>query len=349
MAELGARSFYAGVVNPLQPDPILNHVWVPNQVRTTTAFADRGVPPYTRQVNEQGWMMDREVTVQKLQGTYRIAYLGDSFIEGTCPPEDTVPSIVERSLKVPGFSKVEVINTGTSSYSPTLYYLLLKTKLLQFKPDLVVVTVDMTDAFDDRIYQATLTTDSDGNPVACAPGHPALATHRRTEKGLEELSESQRILAQGAQRSSLLRMVLDITAQIARKRGAKGSAGVPELFAWCDPSPTERGNKETNYTVGMVSRIISLAQSNGIKVVVTAVPHLEQLESRWSVEPMNALASLCAEKKVPFLNPVDVFKKRLGSTPPSAIYIPNDMHFNTRGYRMWGEIQLEFLNTLALP
>lgn len=345
---MGARSFYAGVVNPLQPDSILNHVWVPNQVRTTTAFADRGVPPYTRQVNGQGWMMDREVPVQKAEGAYRIAYLGDSFIEGTCPQEDTVPSIVEHSLKVPGFSSVEVINTGTSSYSPTLYYLLLKTKLLQFKPDLVVVNVDMTDAFDDSIYQATLTTDSDGNPVASAPGHPALATHRRTEKGLEKLSWPQRILTQGSERSSLLRMVLDVTAQVARKRGAKGPDAVPELFAWCDPSRRERGNKETTYTVEMVSRIISLAQSNGIKVVVTAVPHLEQLEGRWSVEPMNALASLCAEKGVPFLNPMDAFKKRLGSTPPSEIYIPNDMHFNSKGYRIWGEIQLEFLNQLGL-
>lgn len=293
--------------------------------------------------------MEREVPVAKPRDTYRIAYLGDSFIEGTCQQEDTVPSIVEHTLKVPGFSHVEVLNTGTSSYAPTLYYLLLKTKLLQFKPDLVVVNIDMTDAFDDSIYQATLTTDSEGNPIACAPGHPALATHRRTEKGLEKLSWSQRVLTYVAERSSALRLVLDVAAQVARKKSGKGASAVPELFAWCDPGSMHRAEAETAYTVGMVGRIISLAQSHGIKVVVTSVPHLEQLEGRWSLAPMHALASLCEQSQVPFLNPVDAFKKRLGTTAPTAIYIPNDMHFNPKGYRMWAEIQLEFLNRIGLP
>jgi hypothetical protein len=64
---------------------------------------------------------------------------------------------------------------------------------------------------------------------------------------------------------------------------------------------------------------------------------------------MHALASLCEQSQVPFLNPVDAFKKRLGTTAPIAIYIPNDMHFNPKGYRMWAEIQLEFLNRIGLP
>ncbi len=64
---------------------------------------------------------------KKGDGIYRIAYLGDSFTEGTCSEVDSVLAIVERSLRAQGFKSVEVINAGTPSYAPTLYYLLLKT------------------------------------------------------------------------------------------------------------------------------------------------------------------------------------------------------------------------------
>ncbi len=71
--------------------------------------------------------MARDVSRQKGDGIYRIAYLGDSFTEGTCSEVDSVLAIVERSLRALGFKSVEVINAGTPSYAPTLYYLLLKT------------------------------------------------------------------------------------------------------------------------------------------------------------------------------------------------------------------------------
>lgn len=335
-------------MNPLQSDPVLNHIWVPNQIRTVGTFADRGIPPFTRKVNGQSWMMDYEVSHQKKDGTYRIAYLGDSFIEGTCPEEDTIPSIVRRLLKVPGYESVEVINTGTSSYAPTLYYLLLKTKLLQFHPDLIVLNIDMTDVFDDSLYQATLETDGDGNPTACPAGHPLLSTHRRTERGLERLSLLQRSVSWLSERSSLVRMILHVAGQV-RRDVRSGDEGVPQAFAWCASNRSQEVEADVKWSMEMLKRVIQLAKSNGIKIVVTAVPHRQQLEGTWSLQPFNDIAAVCAAEGVPFLNPVDAFKQRLGSTPPRDIYIPQDMHFNPKGYRMWGEIQLGFLYGVGLP
>ena len=191
-------------------DAILNHAWIPGQLRVVRDFEKAGIPPFTRKVNSQGFIMEREISSQKTEGTYRVAYLGDSFTEGTCPEEDSVPAIVERSLRVPGYNNLEVLNAGVSSYAPTLYYLLLKTKLLAYHPDLVVVNVDMTDVFDDSLYGATLKTDENGEPVACPPGHPLLKTHRRTERGLEELSATQRIALWLADRSDAVKIVIDV-------------------------------------------------------------------------------------------------------------------------------------------
>ena len=348
VGELAARSFYATAVNPLQADPVLNHIWVPNQVQTIGTFADRGIPQYSRKVNGQSWMMDYDVAPQKEAGTYRVFYLGDSFTEGTCPEQDTVPSLVNRALKVPGYDRVEVVNTGTSSYAPTLLYLLLKTKLLSLHPDLIVVNVDMTDVFDDSLYRATLVTDDDGEPIACPPGHPLLGTHRRTERGLERLSIAQQSISWLAERSALVRMIFQFTGQVQRQQRTRDDS-VSQTFGWCGVTRSHETQEDVRWSMEMLARLIRLAKSHGIQIVVTAVPHRQQLEGAWSVQPMDDIAAICQREGVPFLNPVEAFKQKLGSTPPADIYIPHDMHFNPKGYRLWGEIQADFLNRLALP
>jgi lysophospholipase L1-like esterase len=328
-------------------DAVLNHVWSPGQTRIVRDFEKAGIPPFTRKVNSQGFIMEREVSQQKAERAYRIAYLGDSFIEGTCPEADSVPAIVERSFRVPGYETVDVLNAGTASYAPTLYYLLLKTKVLAYRPDLVVVNVDMTDVFDDSLYSATLRTDTQGDPVACPPGHPMLGTHRRTEHGLEEITPSQRVLSWLSDRSAAVKLVVQAVSH--RRNYARDSGLVPAAFAWCDPRRSPQTRQDVLHSMDMLSRVVNLAKASGIKIVVTAVPHLQQLQGKWSLEPMNDIASVCAKENVPFLNPVEAFKQKLGTTPPQEIYIPGDMHFNAKGYRMWGEIQVEFLNRVGLP
>lgn len=292
-------------------------------------------------------MMERELSLQKSAGVYRIVYLGDSFTEGTCAERDSLPAIVERSLRVPGYKETEVINSGTASYAPTLFYLLLKTRLLDYHPNLIVINVDMTDVFDDSLYSATLQVDEKGDPIACPPGHPLIRTHRRTERGLEEMTLTQRGLLWLSNWSDAVKMVIQV---VARQREYRGNGtSVPQAFAWCGATRSPETESDVRRSMVMLGRVIRLAKEHGIKVVVTAVPHLQQLEGKWSLQPMNDIAAVCQGEGVPFLNPVDAFKKKLGSTPPSDLYIPKDMHFNTKGYRMWGEIQLEFLNTLGLP
>ena len=328
-------------------DAVLNHVWIPGQTRIVRDFENAGIPTFTRKVNSHGFIMEREISQQKAERAYRIAYLGDSFVEGTCPEADSVPAIVERSLRVSGYETVEVLNAGISSYAPTLYYLLLKTKVLAYHPDLVVVNVDMTDVFDDSLYNATLRIDAHGDPVACPPGHPLLGTHHRTERGLEAITPYQRAIMWTSERSAAVKLV--VQALTRRRQYSRTSTLVPPAFAWCDPSRSPQTQQDVRLSMDMLSRVVKLAKANGIKIVVTAVPHLEQLQGKWSLQPMNDIAAVCAQENIPFLNPVEAFKQKLGSTPPQEIYIPGDMHFNSKGYRLWGEIQVEFLNSLGLP
>jgi lysophospholipase L1-like esterase len=330
-------------------DEVLNHVWVPNITRTVSTFESKGVPVYVKHHNSQGWLSRYDFSQEKAPGVYRIAFVGDSFTEGTCAEEDTLPAIVQQRLSVPGRDRVEVMNTGTSSYAPTLYYLLLKTKLLSFHPDLIVINVDMTDVFDDGIYRTTLRVDANGDPIACAYGHPLVRSHRRTERGLEPLSLFDKATLVLTEYSRAARLVIGVAENLQRAQRKRGEKGIPALFAWCDTERSVETQEQVDWSMGILRRAIQLAKRSGAKVVVTGVPHLQQLSGEFSTRPMDDLAELCRSEDVPFLNPVDEFKKRLGSTPPDTLYIPDDMHFNPDGYRMWAEIQVEFLNSLGLP
>lgn len=346
LAEGAAQVFYRGQAVVVQTDPVLNHTWLPNATLYTSNYESRGVPPYTRRINGQGWLSSYDFAHEKSPGVYRVAYVGDSFVEGTCPEDDAVPTIVGKQLTPRGFSSVEVINTGTGSYAPTLYYLLLKTKLLAFQPDLVVINVDMTDVFDDSIYRHTLQRSATGELIGCAPGHPALATHRRTEKGLEKLSLLHGIILRLSGASRAVRFVLDVIADIKKRRVGPHDEAIPPLFAWCSESWSPSTQGDVEWSMSMLREAIRVTKRQGAQVVVTAVPHKQQLESVWSLRPMNELADVCEEEGVPFLNPVEAFRERLAERAPAEIYIPGDMHFNPSGYRMWAEIQLDFLKKI---
>jgi len=332
----------------MRADPVLNHIWIPDQSLTEIGYAQRGVPPYTIKINGQSWRMNGDVEPSKQAGSYRIFYIGDSFIEGTCPEEDTVPAIVRRELKLPGVDRIEVVNAGTSSYSPTLYYLLVKSRILGLSPDLLVVNLDMTDVFDDSLYRATLLVDEKGAPAACPAGHPLQGTHQRKINGLERVRLLERWVKWLQTRSDLAWLLIYNIESYYRTH-AQGDSRIPRSFAWCAFDRSKETEEAVSFSMEMLARLIRLARESGVKVVLTAVPHRQQLEGLWSQQPMIDLALLCEREGVPFLNPVQAMRGRLGPLDPEAIYIPNDMHFNPRGYRMWAEVHLEFLRSLNLP
>lgn len=100
-------------------------------------------------LNEDG-MREPGLTVAKPPGTYRIALLGDSMVEGfQVPIEDTFGQILQRRLSGHVRPAVQVLNFGTSGYSTAQQYLQLKKQVLKYRPDLVVVCYNSRDMFEN--------------------------------------------------------------------------------------------------------------------------------------------------------------------------------------------------------
>jgi hypothetical protein len=104
---------------------------------------------YSRtQFNSVG-MPDREYTLAKPSNGYRVAVLGDSYVESLqVEREATFCRLLEKDLQkaMPG-KKVEVMNFGVSSYSLGQTYKRLKDMALAYNPDLVLVTVSIDSSF----------------------------------------------------------------------------------------------------------------------------------------------------------------------------------------------------------
>ena len=81
----------------------------------------------------------------KSKNTYKLAIIGDSFVEGIgIPYEETFAGII--NLK----TMPEIANLGVSSYSPKIYYSKLKYFIEKgFKFNHVIIFVDVSDLIDD--------------------------------------------------------------------------------------------------------------------------------------------------------------------------------------------------------
>ena len=96
--------------------------------------------------------------------------MGDSFTEGYYQ-DTTFAAVLERSLYQAGGPVLhEVVNCGTSSYSPLLHYLRYKHHLSRYNPDVLILNLDLTDIFDDnQRYAKTVRLAPDGEPLEALP------------------------------------------------------------------------------------------------------------------------------------------------------------------------------------
>jgi len=116
-------------------------------------------------VNNSLGMRDRERSMRKDTGTFRILFLGDSMVQGYgVPQEQTMVALLETSFNKPTREKpIEVLNGGIFGYSPFLEYLYLKEIMPLVEPDIVIVGFFLgNDVGDDYFYNQQARLDDHG-------------------------------------------------------------------------------------------------------------------------------------------------------------------------------------------
>jgi lysophospholipase L1-like esterase len=356
-----ASSFFADKVGSnLLTVYRLNHTWKPNSERVHDEWLKDNPEfpePYTHVYNRQGWIEDYDIEPAKPPNTYRIFYLGDSFTEGTLPMGQSIPSVVEQKLNELAQGKdiqFEVINTGTTSYSPTIFYVLTRYVLMDYAPDLIVVNVDMTDDFDDWKYAETLIRDNEGNPWAVPHRSVYKAPFIDTAEGVVKADTWIKLQLFLIEHSYTYNLIREYVAPQNANADPVAQIDDPQVYqrwAWCQKEWDESTVENVNHTLDLLQRLATFAHENDVKIMFTSVPHYWQYagnedgsgEPRWSSRPHDEIAMVAAGIGVPYLNAYEKLVPIITGTPQTDFYYKGDMHFNPRGYSIWAQIHVEFL------
>lgn len=102
------------------------------------------------EINSDGWR-GPEVPLAAAPGTFRIALLGDSYIEAfEVPFEKTVGELLEGRLSALRGTPVEVLNFGHGGYGTTQELLALQHEVWKYSPDLVLLAVTTGNDISDN-------------------------------------------------------------------------------------------------------------------------------------------------------------------------------------------------------
>jgi lysophospholipase L1-like esterase len=176
------------------------------------------------EINSDG-MRGPEVSLAHPAGTYRIALLGDSFIEGfEVPFDSTVGEIMRRRLSALRGTPVEVLNFGTGGYGTTQELLTLRNQVWKFSPDLVVLAFttgnDVTDNYrplDPGGYRPY---------YVFRDGHLMLDTTFRTSSAYQSRAVWTRRLLGMVQQSRLVQLINRVR-HLSRKRERQQTHAAP--------------------------------------------------------------------------------------------------------------------------
>jgi len=119
----------------LQRDQRLGHVHVPNYTGWLKT------PEYTTyiRINPLG-QRDPRTSYDKPPGTFRILFLGDSFLEAVQVQErEGIAAQLEAALNEGAPRHIEVINAGVAAYGTAQELLLLEDDVYRYQPDVVVL------------------------------------------------------------------------------------------------------------------------------------------------------------------------------------------------------------------
>lgn len=338
------------------PDLTLNHKWQPYLKYEDTARAI----PYMLYTNSQSWVEQYNIKPEKPKNTYRIFYVGDSNTQGVVAPEKKMAKIVEKELNdvyKKYSTKIEVINTGTSSYSPSQYYLIIKNNIIPYSPDLVVIDVDMTDVPNDAYYKTMTIYDTNGLPLAIKPVETtSQKLYRLTPYGTIKISPIEYWRSKThdflTSESVLYYIFENKLLSIFKTNYLKNNYEQTNPWFqlgdqsanWLSKNWTEEIKSNVQYTMFLLSETIKLLQSKNIKVMLTGVPHFPQYTDEWSSKPHEILENTAKANNCPFLNSYELLKPYMKNANVEKYYWNTDpTHFNEEGNVLWAKIQLEFL------
>lgn len=233
-------------------------------------------------INSAG-QRDREHAIAKPHDVYRIAVLGDAYSEAMqVPLEQTYWAQLPGRLESCGFQRgrrIEVMNFGVRDYGTAQALLVLKTKALHYRPDLVLLQISSGQDLRDNSFALDALK---GRPyfVLDASGGPRLDDSFRSRAAYAGRAAPWRErFAQLTDRVRTLQLARNLWRELRRLQSAhaRDSDNVAGLEAGALAPPRDaRWQDAWRITEALIAEVGRLAARNGAGLMLLSVPFAMQ-------------------------------------------------------------------------
>jgi len=302
---------------------------------------------------------DVEHTLDKPDGVYRIAVIGDSYSEAMQVERDKAYwALLPERLSACGFAKgraIEALNFGVAGYGTAQEYIVLQTEAMRYSPDLVLL-------------QFTTGNDVRNNSFALEPEKDQPFYHLAADGRLHidaSFASEPKFRGRTSFLSETVRKVTDKSRVFQLIRYAKESTFIPVAHAGVEqgleaavlaPPRDPLWDEAWRVTEGLISMTADYATRNGARFALVSVPYAiqahpdraqrERLQAKLGVKdllyPDRRLAAL-AEKDGFDAVTLAEGMLRIAQQKDAPLYgFPNTQlgfgHWNETGHRVAAEL-----------
>jgi hypothetical protein len=218
-------------------------------------------------INSYGWR-DVEWSLNKSPDVYRVAVLGDSYVEAfQVELSETFLKIAENILLNKGY-KAELMNFGRSGFTTTEELLVVRDEVLKFSPDLVVLFFyppnDIPDVSKDlapeklRPFFLDDNTPSELYLDTSFTGHSSF----RLKKLINPLKRNSALISLATERYQLLR-------EKRRTKGSFDNCTIRDYLTLATSNPDPRYLQAFSLNKRLISEIVRLVKNRAEMMLVT--------------------------------------------------------------------------------
>jgi hypothetical protein len=341
---------------PRYPHPAYHHALVPR----FDGYDSWGDVRYPFVTNSLGFRDARVRDVPLAVASRRVLLIGDSFTEGTGVPFEESFAGRLQAAGMERTDKIEFLDAGVISYSPTLYYRKIKYLIEQgLRFDEVVVFSDVSDVYDeaskyfchddDPQYQRSC--DSDERAFFASLCDP-LDTGK-TRSCTDPIGQRYAKSGAGAylKRHFIVTNAVRVIAKFRIQQGLgnqkKRRLGVDTETAWlfgdrgheADYAPLGREGGIAR-SVKNMQALADLLKAHGIPLTIVVYPWPAQLAlGDHDSRQVSLWRDFCAANCKAFVNLLPSFFAEAEKHPDwyERLYIPGDFHYSPEGHRLMFE------------
>lgn len=363
-------SFLIFVVLFVTGDRLLNEYYLPDAKGIENSYYHHGLrknyqgtvswgqekhPLYT---NDLGFKDAQRRVVPRKADRHRVLFIGDSFTEGAgLPFEQTFVGMFKQALP-----QVDVLNAGSVSYSPKLFYYrlkhLLEVEQLQF--DELIVFVDISDISDEIEYSIWTPVEESFLRRLDSWLRSISFTYKTLRNNLLNV-EKNKLLQQLVQRVDAGKKVssqspakeggVDPNQQTAARTVDAVEAGPPHVVMSAD-FRKKRVQERPRWTfdkaiyakwgrVGMglaqyhMDKVVQLMREHSIPMTLAVYPWPDQIRENDRISIQEAeWQRFCEEKGIGFVSYFEDFVREDPETVIQKYFIPGDVHWNEQGHSL---------------